>query len=268
MTDIDWADAPPKSYWRDTKGNLVHESNIRAAERDMDEVTRLIHLHGEALAAQMYRYRDYTLTDVYSYLGRLADDYGAKRTGSRGNVQLRTFDGRLRVLLAQADEIAVGPEIDAAQSLIAECVSEWAGTGSKKLRALVEQAFIPGNDGRLSVSRLLALRRIVIDDPRWRRAQDAISDALRPIGRAEYIRLYRRDTPRDPWQPVALSLAAARRPPAEAEDGDVAGALRLRVAAAAADARARGMTQADIRRVAGEAMAVRPRKSKGAPDDR
>ena len=263
MTDIDWAVAPPKGYWRDPKGNLVHESNIRPAELDMDEVTRLIHLHGEALAAQMYRYRDHTLADVYAYVDRLVGEYGGKLKGSRGNVQLRTFDGRWRVLLAQADEIAVGPEIEAAQALISECVSEWAGTGNKKLRALVEQAFSPARDGRLSVSRLLALRRIVIDDPRWQRAQDAISDALRPIGRAEYIRLYRRDTPRDPWEPVPLSLAAARRPPAEAEDADVAGALRLRVGAAARDARARGMTQKDIRAAVLESIRIRPRKEAG-----
>ena len=247
-THIDWEAPVPRGYWRDAKGNLVHERNVRPVDRDMDEVVRRIHGFGAPLSEQMWRFRNYATSDIAGFVERIVERYGGRLRGRKGNLQLTTFDGCRRVNLAQADRIAVGPEIVAAQALVEACVERWASRSDLKLRSLVDQAFVAGADGTVSVANLLRLRRVEIDDDEWRRAQDAIADALRPAGKAEYIRLYRRDTPAEEWEPVPLHLATVKRPgePALRSAPEV---LERRVRSAIDEARAAGMREGEIMEV-------------------
>lgn len=250
MSDIDWDAAPPAAppgYRTNARGDLIREANIPEIDLDMDRVVRRIHDFGAALSAEMWRYRAHTLDDIYAYLDRVVEQYHAaqRRAGARrGNVTLTSYDGLRRVVLAQAEVIDVGPEIHAAQAIIEECIDDWASRSRLELRALVEGAFRPDATGRLSVSALLRLRRIQIDDDRWREARLAISDALRPVGRAEYVRLYRRDDPARPWEAVPLHLAQVRRP--EGADVDARAQLARRVASAIDQAERSGLPPSEI----------------------
>ena len=130
MTGVDW-DAPvPPGYWRDPRGDLIRESNVSGVDRDTDAVVRRIHAFGGALSAEMYRFRIHSLDDVYTLIDRIAERYGTRIGDRRGNVQITTFDGRMKVILAQADVIDVGPEIHAAQAIVEECIDEWSQRGS------------------------------------------------------------------------------------------------------------------------------------------
>lgn len=254
--------APPTGFWFDPQGNLIREENIPPLDRDMDEVVRKIHGFGVDLSAQMYRFREYTMADILAFHERVLSQYETGRfRGRRGNMTLTSFDGRLRVTLSVADVLEAGPEIAAAQSIIAECIDEWSAHAPKNLRALVEQAFKPDDDGRLNVGELLRLRRIQIDDERWRRAQAAITDSLRPRSTAEYIRLYRREGPKESWTQVPLHLATARGP--DAGEDTPANSLARRVASAVAEARIRGMKQGDIRDAVNGACARPKRDGEG-----
>ena len=237
---IDWNEPAPPGYWRDARGDLIREANVSGVDRDTDAVVRHIHAFGEALSAEMWRFRAHAQDDVYGLIDRVLERYGARIGGKRGNVTISTFDGRLKVVLSCADVIDVGPEIHAAQAIVGQCIEEWSKRGNLKLRALVDQAFKPDATGRLSVTHLLRLRRIVIDDDKWRSVQGAISDALRPVGRAEYIRLYRRADPTRVWEQVPLHLATVRQPP-EAEPGEAEAQLARRVRSAVEQAERAGL---------------------------
>ena len=264
MTEIDWTTPAPKGYWRDARGNLVHERNITPVDRDMDATVRRIHGFGTPLSEQMWRFRDYTMTDIAEFAGRVVEHYGGRLRGRKGNLQLTTFDGCARVNLAQAERVAVGPEITAAQALIEQCVETWSERSNLKLRALVDQAFVAGPDGTVSVTNLLRLRRIQIDDEHWERAQDAIADALRPAGKAEYIRLYRRDHPGQEWAQVPLHLATVTRPcePVARGAPDI---LKRRVRSAIDEARGAGMAEGAIMEVLREAKRREAKRREPAP---
>lgn len=246
MTTIDWSAPVPRGYWRNARGDLVHERNISDTDRDMDTTARKIHGFGAALSVQMWRFRAHTLDDIYAFVDRVVERYGGKIGGKKGNLQLTTFDGLLQVRLSQADLVVVGPEVEAAQALIEECIEEWAVRSNLNLRALVTQAFTPdASTGKVSVTQLLKLRRIEIDDARWRRAQDAISDAMRPGGTAEYVRLYERATPEERFRQVPLHLACVTRPLEPAFETATA-VLERRVRSAVEEARRCGMTEGSI----------------------
>ena len=243
-----WAEPVPAGYWLNRHGNLIREANVRPLERDMDAVVRKIHGFGGALSAQMYRFRMYTMEDIVAYLRRVVVEYGGKPGGKKGNVSLVSYDGTLRVQLAVAETVEVGPEIAAAQAIIEECLDEWGRHSSVKLRALVDAAFKADAAGNLSVAQLLQLRRVQIDDPRWRQVQNAITDSLLPVGKAEYVRLYTRAVPADPWGQVPLHLATVRAPDGDA-GGTPAEVLARRVRSAVDEARILGLKQGDIRQV-------------------
>lgn len=242
---IDWTEPPPAGYVRNARGDLVHAANVSPTDIDTDETVRKIHAFGQALSSQMWRYRDHTMSDICELSDRIVARYGGKKSGGKkGNISITSFDGRLRVQLAQADQIEVGPEIIAAQSIIGECLEAWQKGSNLNLQAIVEQAFKPSADGKVSVAELLRLRRVQIDDPRWRQAQDAISDSLRPTGRAEYIRLYKRGDPSLPWVNVPLHLANVTRP--DTAFDSAAEALYQRVTSAVSEARQQGLKKGEI----------------------
>ena len=247
-TETIWQEPIPPGYRRNERGDLVRESNISSRDRDMDTVVDRIYQYGLDLSKQMGRYRDYTLSDIMGYAARVVGEYGGRIGGRKGNITLTSFSGCRRVQLSQQTYVEVGPEITAVQALIDQCIEEWGRHSSVNLRALVDAAFSPGPDGLISVTALVRLRQVEIDDDRWRAAQRAISDALRPRSRAEYIRLYHRDTPDSSWQPVPLDLARVTSPdiPPGSEAPDV---LWRRIQSACQHARLAGLRERDIQRV-------------------
>ena len=240
-----WSAPIPAGYRRNHRGDLVHERNIPARDLDQDRTVDRILAFGVELSEQMGRFREHTMGDILELRERVLEHYGGKLGGSRGNITLVSFDGCRMVRLQQAEHIAVGPEIEAAQALVDECLDEWSERSNLNLRALVKAAFRPSVDGRVSAAKLLAVRRVEIDDDRWRRARDAIADAMRPKSRAEYVRLYRRDTPDHEWRQISLHLATVR-PPAEPA-AQPARRLALRVRGAISRALRDGVSRRDIR---------------------
>lgn len=254
----------PAGYRMNAKGDLIKVNNISRRELDMDEVVDKIHSFGADLSAQMFRFREYTMRDIALFCERLIQEYGAKPRGKKGNVRLVGYDGCKRVDLSIADVIEIGPEIEAAQSLIEECIDQWSANAQINLRSLVKQAFSRDAAGRLSVAQLLNLKRIEIDDDRWRRAQQAIGDALRPAGRAEYVRIYTRPAPTDRWEQMPLHLANVLAPD-DVGENTPSDSLAMRVRSAVAEARYRGMKQGDIRQVVNDACG-RPKKEESGDD--
>ncbi len=67
-------------------------------------------------------------------------------------------------------------------------------------------------EGNLSTNRILGLRRVEINDERWLKAMDAISDSLQVINSKSYIRLYERNDNdsgnNGKYEPVPLDIAS------------------------------------------------------------
>ena len=61
-------------------------------------------------------------------------------------------------------------------------------------------------EGNISTARVLGLRRLAIDDAKWRRAMDALSDSLQVHTSKAFVRVYRRDTAGE-YQLINLDVA-------------------------------------------------------------
>jgi hypothetical protein len=196
-----------KSYLRDAKGTLVPLEAIKPVDKLMDETVRTMMVHARQLSAQIARFKGHCFDDVGSLLALLEQNYQAKPGGKKGNMTFTSFDGCLKVQVQVADNITFGPELNAAKSLVDECLNEWGAESRAELRAVINRAFQVDREGKINRAELFMLMRTEIDDTRWQNAMQAIRDSIRVIGSKTYIRFYERSSPDDGWEPVSIDLA-------------------------------------------------------------
>ncbi|QIO60961.1 DUF3164 family protein [Rhizobium leguminosarum] len=198
-----------KEYMTDAKGAYVPLSLVKPQHKLEDETVRKIISFAIDLNAQIARFRGHTMTDLGGLDALIAQEYGAKIGGAKGNRTYQTIDGLMQVKVQVADQIDFGSELQAAKSIIDECLTEWSADSRAEIQSIITRAFNTDKEGKINRAEIFMLLRHQIDDPRWQRAMDAIRDAMRVTGSKEYIRFYQRKTIGEAWQPVTIDMAKA-----------------------------------------------------------
>nr|WP_281500656.1 DUF3164 family protein [Kordiimonas marina] len=193
----------------DPKGRPIPVDNISPKDKLVDQAVRKIICYAGELSDQIGRFKGHTFDDIGALMDVLREEYGAPVGGKKGNVTFTSFDGLLKVAVQVQDHIAFGPELQIAKELIDQCINDWSADASDKIRALVNHAFDVDRPGNVNREALFALRKIEIDDDRWRKAQQAITDSIRVEGSKSYCRFYHRADIDAPWQAIKVDLAAA-----------------------------------------------------------
>ncbi len=199
----------PDGYRVDARGRLIPEAQIKPIDLARDQLVREIVSGASKLATELQAFKRGAFDDIEALVELSADQYGVKLGGRKGNVQLVSVDGRHKVLRAGADRITFDERLQAAKGLIDECLNDWTEKGPGELRVIVQDAFDVDKAGNINVGKILSLRRHKIDDERWKRAMDAIGDAIQVIGTTPYIRVYERIGDSDKYRLLSLGLAGA-----------------------------------------------------------
>lgn len=195
-------------YMEDAQGNLVPEAKVKPEHKIEDDVVRRLSGSAQALRDTLTVFKETALNEAAAFRALISEKYGASKGGAKGNMTLRSFDGKLELQVAVSDNLSFGPELQAAKELIDHCVERWSEGANDNIRALVNHAFQVNKEGRIDTSRVLGLRRLDITDAEWLRAMEAISDAVRVTSSKTYIRFYEVDTETGNRQPIPLDLAA------------------------------------------------------------
>ena len=202
-----------KLYMRDAKGLLVPLELVKPVDQLEDQMVRKIIGFAEELSAQIARFKGHTADDIGAFQALLAEQYGVEpKGGAKGNVTFTSFDGSLKVQVQIADNLTFGPQLQVAKQLIDECIAEWSAEANAPIRALVNHAFQVDKEGRVNRNAILQLRRVAIEDERWKKAMEAITDSIRVQGSKSYIRFYRRPSAEAEWTAITIDLAAAKAP--------------------------------------------------------
>ena len=218
-------------YMRDRKERLVFLDQVKPTDKIEDDLVRRVLGYADDLSARIARFKGHCFDDIGAFMALLAEKYDTTvGAGTKGNMTFTSYDGTCKVQVAVADRLTFGPELQVAKALIDQCLAEWMEGSRAELRALIERAFQTDKAGQVSREAIFSLRRVEIDDDRWRKAMEAIGDSIRIEGSKTYLRFYRRARPTDNWTNVTIDLASAVDPrasmvrpvdaPAAQEEGD------------------------------------------------
>ena len=196
-----------EGYKQNALGHLVPIDQIHPIDLARDELVMEKAEKIKAMQEELRRLKAEIMGDVEAFVAMSAEQYDAQIGGPKGNVTLISFDGRYKLRRQISQLMSFDERLQVAKSLIDECLKDWTKDSRTELQALVNDAFDVDQEGRINTGRILGLRRLNIDDPRWLRAMDAISDSLQITGTTAYVRLYERQGSTDRYVSVPLDMA-------------------------------------------------------------
>lgn len=194
-------------YMGDGRGGWQPLETIKPQHMLEDETVRKIVSYGLPLSEQVKRFKAHTFDDIGAFEAILAQEYDARIGGKKGNKTLMSVDQLYKVEVRVSDRIDFGPELQTAKQLFDECLNEWSAEARAELRGLVTDAFNTDKQGQINRALIFMLLRRDSTDPRWKRGQDAIRDAMRTVGSKTYVRCWHRAAHDVPWEPITIDLA-------------------------------------------------------------
>ena len=197
----------PPGYWRDAKGNLVAESNVKEIDKLRDELVKDLIADAMTLRIEIADFKGAAMGEIEAFIATSAEEYDANIGGKKGNVTLYSYDGQYKIVRQIAEHLTFDERLQAAKALIDDCLREWTEDGRDEVKTIINDAFHVDQEGKINVGRILGLRRLDITDDRWLKAMKAISDSLQVIGSKPYIRFYERQED-ESYKPIPLDIAA------------------------------------------------------------
>ncbi|CNI46439.1 DUF3164 family protein [Yersinia pekkanenii] len=181
-------------YMKDRKGRLVPKGLISDYDILMDEFVNNQITEAHRVQAIIRAFKRQSFNECYAWMDLVAEKFDRKPGGVKGNVTFSSFDGTRQIKISVQESLAFGPELQVAKNIIDECLTEWSVGANKNIKAIIADAFEVDKEGNLSTTRILSLRRIKIDDVRWRTAMEAISESLQIATSKTYLNFKEKDT--------------------------------------------------------------------------
>lgn len=197
----------PNEYMKNAKGALIPISKVKEIDKLRDELVRSLFGKAETFRKDIIELKIHLFESFTSFCEVSALEYDKHWGGEKGNVTLTTYDGSLKITLRVNDIEAVDERINIAQELIQDCLKEWSKDANDNLQAVVNLAFKPKKNGKLSITRLRQLTTLNIADKKWQDAMKAINDSIQAIDTCEYMNFYKRDD-QGKYQPMSLDFAS------------------------------------------------------------
>lgn len=191
------------------KGGFDPIEAVKAQYKLEDQTVRECMKFATDLSDQITRFRDHSFADLAEFDAILAEKYGAKIGGAKGNRTYQTYDGLMKIEVKVQDQFTFGPELQIAKQLTDECLVEWSADSRPEIQSIVTKAFNTEKEGQVNRADIFMLLKLEIQDERWQRAMDAIRDAIKITGSKEYLRFYIRRNQKDGWTAITIDLAKA-----------------------------------------------------------
>jgi hypothetical protein len=201
------ANAAPEGYMQDAQGRLVPIEMVKQIDLLRDKTVREIVAHAVNTSEAVRSFKETANSAISAFTEISAEEFDAKIGGVKGNITLRSFDGKYKIEKTIGEFLCFDERLQVAKALVDECISSWAQGSDAKIRALINDAFQVNKQGRVNTKRILSLRQLNIDDPTWKKAMDAIGESIQVAGSKAYIRVYERQAD-DSYKQINLDLAS------------------------------------------------------------
>lgn len=196
-----------EGYKVNAKGHLVPVEQIQPVDLLRDDFVLKAVASAKELSEDLIDTKHRITDDLQAFLELSAEKYGVTMGGEKGNVQLKSFDGKFMVERSVSDRIEFDERLQTAKILVDKCLREWTKFSPTEVQALIADAFQVDKKGKINTRRVLGLRKLKIEHPEWQEAMRAISDAITITDTCEYLRFYERDEA-GKYQQIPIDFAA------------------------------------------------------------
>ena len=186
----------PEGCMRNSRGGFDPIECVKPVDKLRDEMVKEIARESLIASQSLKQMKQKFFETISSFVELSAEQYGVKPKGKKGNMQFMSYDGEYKVLVAVNENIVFDERLQIAKELIDKCIQDWSSGSCDEIKALVQDAFYVGKSGNINKNRILGLRRLEINDERWKQAMTAISDSIQVSDSKQYVRIYRRN-PKD-----------------------------------------------------------------------
>ncbi len=198
----------PEGYLMNHKGDLVRVENIKEQDQLRDQLVnslapKAVEIH-EALTA----FKKLALQDIEDLVVIAGERYNVSLAGKKGNVTMRSFDGRYKIQRTYQERVGYTEEIEAAKALFDSFANRLAEGADPNIKVIINNAFRTNRNGEISVSEVLRLMRYEIVDDEWDLAVKALRDAMVGLGKAVYLGVFERIGDTDQYRRIPLDIAA------------------------------------------------------------
>ena len=199
--------AVPNGYMKDAQGRLVPESMVKPIDQLRNQTVLAIVDQAKNLNGILAKFKTVTFADIDAFIDTSAEQYDTKVGGQKGYITLFSFDGRYKVQRSVQELVRFDEQLQVAKSLIDECITDWASASRYEIKVLVNDAIRVNQEGQVRTQQVLGLRRLAIQDTRWKSAMDAIGNAIQVVGTKAYIRVYERIGDTENYKAISLDIA-------------------------------------------------------------
>ena len=196
----------PEGYLVNAKGHLIPVDKVKEIDKIRDELVKKMVATAKELRDVMKSAKEQLFGEFEDFVELSASEYDTKVGGEKGNTTLLSFDGAGKVQLAVSDNLVFDERLQVAKSMIDECLHEWTADSNDNIKAIINNAFQVDKEGKINTRRVLGLRSLKINDAKWLKAMNAISDATQVVSSKEYIRVYERDS-EGKYQQISLDFS-------------------------------------------------------------
>lgn len=194
-------------YMENAQGHLIPVGNVKDIDKTRDSLVYELIRYWKEMHARLADFKQKMMDDIGAFVELSAEQYDVRLGGKKGNISLVSYDGKYKLILAISDLIAFDEQIHAAKQLLIECAAEWTEGSRAEVQIIINDAFQVDKAGNISVSKILALKRLNIKHPKWVKAMDAIGNSIRIDGSKAYVRAYEKNDAGQ-WIGLPLDIAA------------------------------------------------------------
>lgn len=209
LNSTEQQELPRKGYMLDAKGAEWPIDKVKPIDRERDRLVKGLAARAIKVSGTIANFKQDAFEEIADFVTRSAEEYEHKYRGKKGNMTLFSFDGRFKVIVARGETRSFDERLQVAKGMIDECLHRWSKGSNKNLQTIVNDAFQVDKEGKVSVDRILGLRRINIEDDQWKSAMSAIADSIQITGSKRYIRLYERRGETEQYDQIPLDVANA-----------------------------------------------------------
>lgn len=181
-----------EEYWTNSTGNLVPKTMIKEYDQLKDDLVTSLGSKVIKMRKEMAELKNLAIKDIDAFMELAAEQYNVSLGGKKGNLTLTSFDGSIKIMIANSNVQEFDEKINLAKALIDEYLTELTRDSAVELKTIVSSAFRI-KQGKMDVRRILELRSYDIKNDKWKRAMELINESLVVTNTNRCFRLYVRN---------------------------------------------------------------------------